>query len=474
MTEIAGSLQNLNTLKGDRVGIMCANYHYVYSSILGALAVGACYVPLNTDFPLERLVKIISHAQIKTVCCDKAGLDCLRGLKKISKELNLNAIEVDRPKAIAHQFSPPDMSSQDLAYIMYTSGTTGDPKGVMISHANVTAFLNWAIPRLDLNQKDVFSHHSRISFDLSVFDIFACFYSGGTICPIEKPMDLAFPTNFIKQNKISVMLSVPSVIGMMIKAGQLTTGGLDQSLRVYLVCGEALRPEYAKEWIKAYPNIPLYNIYGPTEATIACTEYLVLAEDIEKNCVPIGKPITESDLHILCKHHGTWEPVATGEIGELFISGQQLSKGYWRNKQQTEKVFLEHFSNKNEKMYRSGDLAKYDEKGRILWMGRADQQVQVQGYRVELSEIENALSQFENILECAVIFDDRADGSIIAVITIQPDCHRPNLSSIQKYCRQKLPEYMCPKKLTILDNLPKNSNGKIDRNALKHSLLGKP
>lgn len=472
MDGIAQQLRAVGVKKGDRVGLLFRHLPHAYAAMLATLKIGACYVPLNRQFPAQRLANIVGHSQTQHLCLDRDAKPELSALTSELKYSQLKTLEVDN--LVSSEDIAPSSAAypEDLAYIMYTSGTTGNPKGVMITHHNVMAFLSWAVPSLKLTEQDRFSHHSRMSFDLSVFDMFACFFAGGTLCPIERDMDLAFPANFFKKKGITICLSVPSVLGTMIKAKQLTPENFKNDLRLYLVCGEALRPEYAKAWLKSC-DVPLINIYGPTEATVACTEYWVDAHDIQNNVVPIGKAMCQSEILILNTkgEQSQWKACPQGEIGELFIAGEQLARGYWNQPELSDRVFLPHLNQPNKQMYRSGDLAKIDEKGRLLWMGRADQQVQVQGFRVELSEIENCLSNFPPLLECAVVLDESKDEAqlVAAVVKRNPE-QTISLSELQKHLQQQLPDYMCPKSIVPFEQLPKNDNGKIDRKAILNEI----
>ena len=217
---------------------------------------------------------------------------------------------------------------------MYTSGTTGSPKGVMLSHRNVKTFVQWGVERYEIGPSDRMSNHSAVSFDLSVFDIFGSFFGGATLCPITEFKHRAFPATFIRDRKITVWFSVPSVLGMMLRTKQLTPNAFPD-LRLALFCGEALATEYANAWIDTHPHVPIVNLYGPTEATIACAHYQLRGKQSDR--VPLGQPCRDSEILVLKQDSD--ELADVGEIGRLIICGSQLSPGYWRRPDLTDTVF---------------------------------------------------------------------------------------------------------------------------------------
>ena len=476
---IACALQGAGLGPQARIGVFVEDLAWAYPAIVGAFKIGSIYVPLNADFPDQRLRDIAEDADLGVICCQDK---CLERAKGLAKNLPLcRFLILDAPNPCDAQINaessvlypvfhavpyPEQRDNQDIAYLMYTSGTTGKPKGVMVPHKAVVAFLKWALAQFKLGPEDRFSQHSRLSFDLSIFDIFAAFFCGGTLVPIERKADLAFPGNFLIQNKISICLSVPGVLGMMDRAGQLKQD-FKVHLRYYLVCGEALSPAHAARWIETQTQIPLYNLYGPTEATVACSYQWVTAHDIGQGAesISIGRAMTGSELLVLKDDFKT--PCAEGEVGHLMLAGQQLSLGYWHREDLTQAVFIPH-PNGREWMYKSGDLAKQDAEGRFHWMGRADQQVNINGYRVELMEIEALISKMPEFSDCAVV----AWGKPLALqcIAVVHGAMEPYttdlLHRIAEHCGHYLPDYMIPRKLMLKVCLPRNANGKIDRKAL--------
>lgn len=463
-SRIAEILCKYHVQRGDRIGLYYSNGIDAYISMMAILKAGACYVPLNPEFPKQRLSHIAAHAGLKAVIGNQSDVDFDEVATNLNSPLLLHyhnlKFKIIKGKKPCPFTSFPDGIEEDLAYIMYTSGTTGQPKGVMLMHKNIKTFLRWAIPFYKTHQEDHISNHSRLSFDLSVFDIFISLWSGATLYPITQAGDLMFPGSFIEKNKISICLFVPSVLGMMIKGNQLQQLQLS-SLRHLLVCGEALNPNYAEQWLEYHPTTPLWNIYGPTEATIACTYHQVSKNDVKlEGGIPIGKAM--SDTEILIWSEKEQKVCSENETGELMICGSQLGGGYWQQTDLTQQVFKPHLhrGHYGAKMYASGDLAKFDSNGILHYIGRKDQQIQWLGYRVELTEIEALIAKHEHIVEVSVVHIDSDSPRLIAAIVVAPSFEKDNLIT---YIKKSLPDYMIPREVITFEALPKNDNGKIDR-----------
>ena len=315
-------------------------------------------------------------------------------------------------------------------YIMLTSGTTGKPKAIPIKEDNLLNYIIFTINKFNINQNDVVSQTFDISFDLSIHDIFTTFLSGARLVPIQKE-HLFIPNKIIKKEKITIWFSVPSIIIYMNKLGLLKDRF--ETIRLSLFCGEALSTYIAEKWQKCIYNTDVYNLYGPTETTIAIFYHKLKPKKYKTSTIPIGKIFDNNEYLI--------------KDNELLIAGEQIFDGYLNSTDNFEII-----DNKN--YYKTGDLVKETKFG-LLYNGRIDEQIKLNGYRIELTEIENKIRQ--KGIVCACIFDER-DNCLVLFSEIKVDIEG------------LFPKYMQPKKVIVIDKLPLNINGKFDKNKLKEKL----
>jgi amino acid adenylation domain-containing protein len=497
MDRLAGVLIEHGLCRHGRVGIYLENGIPAVIAMLGTLRAGGCYVPIPPAFPPERGAMIAVDAELHAMVTTQEYLPRLVELipyLKLTNRIVLIVLDDTGPSehdndpyavltrsfaavvgqdALACAGSPPTVPcvEEDLAYILYTSGTTGKPKGVMLSHKNVMSFLRWAVPFFKLTPGDRLSNHSNIGFDLSVFDIFGALLAGGTVCPIVAAGDRAYPARFIVNRRVTVWFSVPTVLGTMRAAKQLSRDMPFPDLRLAICCGETLPAEYAKDWMTAHPHVPLVNLYGPTEAAIACT-YHRLGTDASfdpDHPVPIGRPCRDTEILVLRQDNDGL--AATNEIGRLFICGSQVCPGYWRQPQLTQKAFRinPHKKEFAARMYDSGDLAYRDAHGVIYFVGRADSQVKYLGYRIELGDIEAALGRCSLVQEAAVVLLEGQMPMLAGAVVTAGSIDEAE-SRIVDHCASILPPYMIPERIVIFAALPRNPNGKIDRGAIKKQI----
>ncbi|MBI5164777.1 MAG: amino acid adenylation domain-containing protein [Magnetospirillum sp.] len=491
MRRLAALLRRLGVGRNDRVCVLMDNCAQAYAGLLGTLAADACFVPLNPAFPALRLADIVGQAVPVAVVTLGEHLDLLADvLGHASVEASPMVIVLDapdQPHAAAtipptHLFSAADVAAEsdayvaprnreeDLAYILFTSGTTGRPKGVMLPHRAVMSVLRWSLDLWELTPDDRLANHSRLTFDVSMFDIFAGFLAGACVCPIMGAKDLTFPGDFIRSRAITVWCSVPGVIGMMIKSRQLAAGPFD-SLRVALFIGEALPAEWAAEWRRHQPAVPIFNTYGPTEAAIFCTAFNVDVDGpLEPGRpVPIGRPSTDCELFVLkTDSDALAEP---GEVGRLMITGSQLAHGYWRNGEITAKAFRPNPFKRDlgTPMYDTGDLAVADAAGVLTWIGRSDSQVKVRGYRVELGEIEVVLRSAPEVHDAVVVVSS-SGSELLAAVVAEHGHEDATAERLQEFLGHQLPAYMVPARFAILADFPRNDNGKVDRKKVRDAV----
>lgn len=351
--------------------------------------------------------------------------------------------------------TPVPVNSDNLAYLLFTSGSTGWPKGVPITHDNVRAFLEYNQKRYGIKPSDRFSQTFDQTFDLSVFDLFMAWEHGAAVCGMS-PIEVLSPTRYLEQNNVTVWFSVPSVAAVLSKRGALVPGAMP-SLRWSLFCGEPLRRTTAEAWQAAAPNSIVENLYGPTELTIACAVHRWDPRSSPALCVHDNVPIGQvyPSLQALVVDDAL-RPLSDGAAGELCVAGPQVTPGYWREPDLTAERF---FLRDGRRYYRTGDVVRRTG-DQYAYLGRTDQQVKIGGYRIELGEIEAALRGAGAVEAVCLLLPDR--NTIAAVVSGSAS----TTAELREAVAAQLPAYMVPRSIHLIDQLPLTSNGKIDRSAL--------
>ncbi len=352
-----------------------------------------------------------------------------------------------------------------LAYLMFTSGSTGVPKGVAVSHANVRALISRLAARYRLTSADRLSQMFDLTFDLSVFDQFMAWEAGAClVCPSRA--DVVNPARFIREHELTVWFSVPSVAMFMRRLGSLAPGSFP-SLRWSLFCGEPLPLELAEAWSAAAPGSTLENLYGPTEVTVACTVYRWRGEESRPHCihgiVPIGEPFAGLDVMLA---DPALHEVPVGEPGELLMAGDQVTLGYWNDTERTAAAFVTPPATPVT-YYRTGDLVtRRTPDAPLSYLGRLDHQVKILGHRVELLEIEAALRAATGRDSVAAVAWPRTGSGAAGVVAFIAG-GGVDAAGVRTVLASRLPPYMVPRQIREMPALPLNSNGKIDRRALE-------
>jgi len=475
--DIAAALWSAGVRPGACVGILASRSIEACAGLLGTLWGGATYVPISLKVPEERLLSVLELSKLSALIADVNGAKLLSErvvaacpnlilvpsegtAQELRRMTDHKVCAVSTLAGADGPTEPIAVRAEDLGYIMFTSGTTGVPKGVMISAGSVHHFISVMQECYGLTREDRVAEPMELSFDLSVFNMFMTWNAGASLHLVPLAQVMA-PTKFIKDNSITVWLSVPSVIALMKRLKALKPGALP-SLRYSLFCGEPLPLSAVQSWREAAPNSIVDNLYGPTEATVACLHERV--SDVPtvtptRGIISIGDPfagmeacIVDSDLRILSRE----------QPGELALSGPQLAVGYFRAPELSASRFPV-ISGK--RWYLTGDLAYQDAAGKFHHLGRTDNQVKVLGYRVELEEIEAHLrSVSKSELVAAVawpVSHGTADG-IVAFVTERTI----SVAEIREALRKRLPSYMVPTSVRAIDSMPLNANGKVDRRAL--------
>jgi amino acid adenylation domain-containing protein len=482
-TWAAAVLEGLHD-KPERVGIFAYRSEVSYIGTLAALMAGATFVPLNPTFPAEKTAAMIQAADLDAIIVDRTAAKQFESAVGDRVALVL-APEHDAPLPGAkgrillaedlkshrqiENFEP--LGPDTTAYLLFTSGSTGQPKGVPVTHGNVLHFLDVMNRRYGIGADDRLSQTFDQTFDLSVFDLFmawtngACVYSMATI-------DLLAPTKFINQNGITVWFSVPSVAAQMLTRKTLTPGSMPK-LRWSLFCGEALPSRSATAWQAAAPNSIVENLYGPTELTIACFVYrwdsATSPADCRNDVVPIGQPLEGLGAVVVDDQLHAMPP---GETGELCVCGPQTTPGYWKDPAKTAERYVELPIGRNEvrRFYRTGDRVSRLANREYVFLGRADNQVKILGHRVELAEIEAVLRRSDSVEHAIAVPWPIMEGSAQGVVAFMSG-HQVHTDLILEEAKKALPAYMVPKEILLISRMPLNANGKVDRGALREMLV---
>jgi len=453
-----------------------------FAGVLGALLRGYGYVPMNRMFPPDRTRTMLQRSGCRSMLVDAQSEKQLdQVLEGIDYEMivvlpereDVRELEARWPKhrflgtgelASDEQWRPVKVSPDSIAYLLFTSGSTGIPKGVMVAHRNVRHYIEFMTERFSINHEDRFSQTFDMTFDLSVADMFVAWEQGACVCcPSEKA--LINPGRFINDAHLTIWFSVPSTAVFMKRLGALKPGTYP-SLRVSMFCGEALPVEVAKGWADAAPNSIIENIYGPTELTIACTYYrwdsAQSSLEAEHGVVPIGQPFPGMVSLIVDE---SLTEVKSGEAGELLMTGPQLSLGYWHDPAKTASAFVRP-PGRSVVYYRTGDRVRRPiGNGPMLYLGRVDNQIKILGHRVELGEIEAVVREESGVDGVVALGWPKTPGGAGGVeVFLQTE--GPTRRDLKERVAKHLPVYMAPRRYHCLSQFPLNANGKYDRAVL--------
>jgi len=433
----------------------------------GIMYSGNPYVPVSGTMPVSRIEKIINNLSPAAIITDEERIDGLSDidLKGAKVYLYSELIKTSENGEIIEK-TVDKVIDTDPIYIMYTSGSTGDPKGVTVTHRGVIDYANWVASEFSFNKDDIFGNQAPFYFDNSIFDIYTTMLIGAKMVIIPEAL-FNFPLKlpeFLRDNHITVIFWVPTVLINVANSGVLEKVSLPE-LRAVLFCGEVMPNRQLNIWRKAYKK-PFYaNLYGPTEITDVCAYYLVDKEYEDHEPLPIGKACRNTRIIILDEDNNIAPPL---KQGELCVIGTGVALGYWNAHDVTDKVFVDNPTSKNynEKIYRTGDIAYFDENGNIMYVGRMDSQIKLKGNRIELGEIENAAKVLENVENACAIFDQQNEK----IILFLESSHEFKLRLVNVELKKYIPSYMLPGEIVVMPKLPHTENDKINRVELKKSL----
>ncbi len=445
-------------VEGDSiVGLIMERTSNMIVAMLGVLKAGGAYLPIDPEYPEERISYMIEDSKIKLLITQKEFMDMV---KFDGEVININDDKInEQDKGNLENIT----SINNLAYIIYTSGTTGKPKGVMIDNKNVIRLLFNEKFQFDFNEKDVWTMFHSYCFDFSVWEMYGALLYGGklVVVPKEVARDSGKYLDLLKSENVTILNQIPTPFNNLLN-NELKTNKNDLKLRYVIFGGEALNPKVLKPWRIKYPNTKFINMYGITETTVHVTYKDLKDEDISKTISNIGKPIPTLKVYIMDKNLKL-QPI--GIEGEMYVSGHGVARGYLNRPELTAERFVNDPFESGKKMYRTGDLARWLPNGDMEFLGRVDQQVKIRGFRIELGEIESTFLKNDYIKETIIIDREDGEGNKYLCAYIVSD-KEVNSSELRKYLRNDLPEYMIPSYFVQLEKMPLTSNGKVDKKAL--------
>ncbi len=475
--QLADYLINAGLQKGDRVGILMNRCLDTATAVHGTFKSGGVFVPINPFMPINRIVAImedcgIAHlltipSQKKKIKSITAKAPFLRSVVGLEDSIGITTASWEAVfKRTLEDFSPPAILEQDLAFILYTSGSTGVPKGIMHTHYSGLSLAKLAADLHDFTSEDRVGNFAPLHFDPSTFGYFAAPMVGATTIIIPDA-HLQLPASLsalVVKEKISVWYSVPLTLVQVLLHGDIDKHDFS-CVRWVLFIGEVFPVKHLRALMLKWPHAQFNNLYGPAE-TVACTYYILPEPPDENQAVPIGNAWGNTEYKILDKNDNE---VAQGEAGELVVRTATLMAGYWNNEALTAKSFfkLKQAAGYEHTYYRTGDLVKENEKSELMFLGRNDRQIKLRGYRIELDEIEVTLLRNENVEEAAVVLINKEDDEqeleavvrLVAGASINPE-------ELQTFCKAYIPGYSIPKTLRIMEDFPRTGSGKIDRNEI--------
>lgn len=432
--------------------------------MMGVLYSGNFYTILDTASPKERIQTILNTLDAIAIITDQKNLEKAKALGTKTIYLYEEIIKEDIDNEILINIRD-KMIDTDPMYILFTSGSTGIPKGTVISHRSVINYASWLKEEFKINEETIFGSQTPFYFSMSVSDIFSTIIAGATFYIIPK-MYFSFPVKllqFLNEKKINTIYWVPSALCIVANLKALDEVKLPY-LKKVLFAGEVMPTKQLNIWMEHLKDTMFANLYGPTETTDICTYYIVDRKFEDNESLPIGKSCNNCDVLII-KEDGT--EAKKGEKGELCVRGSFLAQGYYKNIEQTQKVFVQNPINNNypEIVYKTGDIVQENERGELIYLSRKDYQIKHMGYRIELGEIETAINAIEGIILCACIYDTKNSK-----INLFYQGDKLDKKELLEQAKKRLPNYMCPNEIICLDRMPYNSNGKIDRKKLKEMI----
>lgn len=434
----------------------------VVASFLGVIESGNFYSPIDTNMPVARIEKIVSTLQPKVIVTDKKN-------SEVAKSFASDALVLEYESCMESEidyFNLNDANDKildsDLVYVLFTSGSTGIPKGVMISEKGLIDFVEWATEYFNIDDEFVFGNQTPFYFSFSIYEIYLTIKNGATTYIIPHEL-FSYPGELMKylyERKINTIIWVPSALCMVSTFRALKEPYLPELRRV-MFGAEVMPAKQLNRWISAYPNVEFYNLFGPTEVTDTCSAYKIERKIEDDEAIPIGLSCRNKEMLLL---NEVDELVKGNEVGEICVRGSGMAYGYYNDDQRTKEVFVQNPLNKrySEIIYRTGDLAKYNDFGEMVYVSRKDFQIKHMGQRIELGEIETAIASVEGVERCCCLYDSKKSRIFMFYVG-----EIESIDLIEKV-KEIVPQYMVPNRSVKLEQMPFNLNGKIDRVKLRN------
>ena len=464
---VANTFRSLGVQRGQFIPFFMRKSVDSILSILSILKTDCAYVPIDTGSPQSRALSILELVDAPLVIVNRDSKALFESL--IPAENRPELFVIDEYQIDDASAPVCENLSIDIAYVLFTSGSTGVPKGVMIPHKAIIDYIDWCVDEYQLDSDDVIANHAPLYFDNSTFDIYTAFKAGTELHLVDDATNAVLPSliKWLQRNRITTFFCVPSVLTLLARSRRLKPDSFPD-LRHIICAGEVLRPDTLRTWMEKYPTIQFTNMYGPTEITVDCSWHVI--RDIpSEDCrsIPIGKARTNMELFVRLDDGSLSQ--AAGATGELLVRGTSVGYGYLGDSDKTAAAFIQNPQNStfHDPLYCTGDKVEIDTNGDYHFLGRIDDQIKYLGHRIELGEIEAALVSMDCIEEGVVVYkeaDELDDCGIGALIRVADDTAVPD---IQARLRDLLPVYMLPTTIEATsDEFPRTPNGKYDRKSV--------
>ncbi len=459
---IALYLQSKNVHRNLPIGVFLPKSAEAIKSFLGILYNSCFYVPLDIKNPFSRIQAIVENIDIKYIITDSNNA---KFLKDLDKNIVLILLDnIDLKKDIDFNYTNFNLSiDMNPVYILNTSGSTGTPKGVTLPHKAMIDYIDWVINEYKFDENLILGNQSPLHFDISASDLYITLATGSTLVLIPESLFMFPPKllDYLEEKQINFIYWVPSILTTISKLELLKNRKLN--IKTVFYGGELMPTKHLMYWKKHLQKAVFSNFFGPTETTVICTHYVLDRDFKDNEPLPIGYPCKNTDIIVLDDEDKLI--VEINKIGELCVRGSSLALGYYNDPEKTALAFVQNPLNKAypEKIYRTGDIVYYNERGELIYKGRKDFQIKHMGYRIELGEIETAILGINGVDNACILYDSENKN----IVLIYESSVKITQKEILLALHSKLPKYMLPTKFILLDDMPLNINGKIDRNKLK-------